>query len=207
MARQNTGNTELPSHSESAEIGSEEATGTTSERETGSEKIYRCSFPAKRPRFESPRTALRSRKIPTKSYSGRREPLIRHPWNRSWVGKRPHIRFIKLRDAGWMRKRRKPSRRLRRTRRSPHIVTASGISCARRRRAKDNTRAGQSAANVAEGRAFLAEAEVWLAQAKSGKREKATSTGTGLASDPQSRRILAKLEVPLTMNFANETAT
>ena len=55
---------------------------------------------------------------------------------------------------------------------------------------------------MAEGRAFLAEAEVWLAQAKTGKREKATTTGNGPASDPQSRRILAKLEVPLTMSFA-----
>ena len=41
MARQNTRKSELPSQREGAEKGSEEATGTTLERETGSQKIYR----------------------------------------------------------------------------------------------------------------------------------------------------------------------
>jgi RNA polymerase sigma factor (sigma-70 family) len=64
---------------------------------------------------------------------------------------------------------------------------------------------GQSSANVAQGTAFLAEAELWLAQAKTDKAEKATSAGSGPGKDPQSRRILATLEEPLAMNFPQET--
>jgi hypothetical protein len=62
-----------------------------------------------------------------------------------------------------------------------------------------------ASASVAQVVAFAAEAELWLAQAKTDKPEKSTSTGSGPGKDPQSRRILAKLEEPLTMSFANET--
>jgi len=99
------------------------------------------------------------------------------------------------------------------------ITTADkvGAITAHRDRIRDLARAdaerskilpgGQSLAlaNAAQGTAFLAEAELWLAQAKTDKAKKATSAGSGPGKDPQSRRILAKLEEPLAMNFANET--
>jgi hypothetical protein len=63
----------------------------------------------------------------------------------------------------------------------------------------------QSSASAAQGRAFLAEADVWLAQAKTDKAEKAKDKGSGPGKDPQSRRIVAKLEEPLIMSFPDET--
>jgi RNA polymerase sigma factor (sigma-70 family) len=62
-----------------------------------------------------------------------------------------------------------------------------------------------SATGVAQGTAFIAEAELWLALSRTYKPQKATDTGSGPGKDPQSRRILAKLEEPLDMIFAKET--
>jgi hypothetical protein len=71
-------------------------------------------------------------------------------------------------------------------------------------RSKDQP-GGQTSASVAQGAALLAEAEVWLAQSKTDKTEKTAKTGSALGKDPQSRRILAKLEEPVAMNFPHET--
>jgi RNA polymerase sigma factor (sigma-70 family) len=56
---------------------------------------------------------------------------------------------------------------------------------------------------------YLAESALWLAEARSAKAsepqsaEKGSTAGAG--KDPQSRRILAKLEEPIAMNFPRET--
>jgi RNA polymerase sigma factor (sigma-70 family) len=63
----------------------------------------------------------------------------------------------------------------------------------------------ESVASAEQERAYLAESEVWLAQARAGKAEKASDTRSGPGNDPQSRRIHAKLELALTMSFAEET--
>ena len=93
---------------------------------------------------------------------------------------------------------------------------------AHRDRLKDLTRAdatrhspGSEAlvrANAAQGAAYLAEADLWLARAKTETIEKPTGNSEGPAKetrgpakDPQSRRILAKLEEPVAMNFPTET--
>jgi RNA polymerase sigma factor (sigma-70 family) len=65
-------------------------------------------------------------------------------------------------------------------------------------------------ANGAEARAYLAEAELLLAQAKTQKQAPAAQPAQagksdGPGKDPRSKAILAKLEEPIAMSFANET--
>lgn len=83
-------------------------------------------------------------------------------------------------------------------------------------RMRDLVRAAQSVdaqnANGAEARAFLAEAELLLAQARTPKPKTVPATppthpGTklGPGQDPKSQAILRKLEEPVAMSFPNET--
>ncbi len=67
-------------------------------------------------------------------------------------------------------------------------------------------------ANGAEAKAYLAEAQLLLAQAKTPKAASPASSGPaprgtaqGPGEDPRSRAILARLEQPIAMSFANET--
>jgi RNA polymerase sigma factor (sigma-70 family) len=97
------------------------------------------------------------------------------------------------------------------------ITTADevGAIAAHRDRIRDLARAfdqrkerqpgGWSPANMAQCRVFLAEAELWLAEGKTDKPEKATDAGSGVGKDPQSRRIHGKLELAVPMSFAEET--
>jgi hypothetical protein len=72
--------------------------------------------------------------------------------------------------------------------------------------------AGESA-RVPESKAYLAEAELWLAQARLPKKESkpisspapAPDPGGKTAKDQKSVALLAKLEEPLPMNFPNDT--
>jgi hypothetical protein len=70
-------------------------------------------------------------------------------------------------------------------------------------------------ARIPQAKAFLAEAELWLAQAKAPRKESKPSPGPATtptpdpggkpAKDPKSVALLAKLEEPLPMNFPSET--
>ena len=66
-------------------------------------------------------------------------------------------------------------------------------------------RSSSTEAAVAQAKAYVAEAQLWLAQAKSSPAEKESGPEGGPGKDPRSRRILAKLDEPITMNFPNET--
>src|SRR5262249_23499975 len=57
----------------------------------------------------------------------------------------------------------------------------------------------------AQLRAYVAEAQLWLAQAQSTPAQKESGPGDGRGKDPRSRRILARLDEPIAMNFAKET--
>ncbi|HZW34813.1 MAG TPA: sigma-70 family RNA polymerase sigma factor, partial [Isosphaeraceae bacterium] len=61
------------------------------------------------------------------------------------------------------------------------------------------------AADVAQAKAYVAEAQLWLAQARSSPAETGSEAGDGPGKDPRSRRILAKLDEPIAMNFPAET--
>jgi hypothetical protein len=62
-------------------------------------------------------------------------------------------------------------------------------------------------------KAYVAEGEMWAAQASTGpseqpparERREGTGDDAGPGKDPRSRQILAKLEDPISMSFANET--
>jgi RNA polymerase sigma factor (sigma-70 family) len=66
---------------------------------------------------------------------------------------------------------------------------------------------------LAQVKAYAAEAEVWLAQAKTGssdkESEKDSSARSGIkdgrGKDPKSQQILAKLDEPISMSFSEET--
>jgi RNA polymerase sigma factor (sigma-70 family) len=57
----------------------------------------------------------------------------------------------------------------------------------------------------AQLRAHVAEAQLWLAQSQSSPAEKESGPGDGPGKDPRSRRILARLDELIAMNFPNET--
>jgi RNA polymerase sigma factor (sigma-70 family) len=78
--------------------------------------------------------------------------------------------------------------------------------------ARDEEHAGDDDPNGTEARAFLAEAELLVAQAKAPKPKPSpaappTQSGAkdGPGQDPKSQAILAKLEEPVSMSFPNET--
>jgi RNA polymerase sigma factor (sigma-70 family) len=66
-------------------------------------------------------------------------------------------------------------------------------------------------ANATEARAYLAEADLWLAQAKAPKPQAGTSPvavqdpSGKPGKDPRSLAVIAKLEMPVAMSFPNET--
>ncbi len=185
MARQNTRKSELPSQREAAENGSEEATGTTRERETGSEKIYRVLVSGKKTKVRIAEDSPSESKDPYQELLRAARAAYQATLESFMGGQASPISGLSsFATLDGRCKRRKRSQRLTRTRRSPHIVTESGISCAPTPSGKTITGGGQSAANVAEGRAFLAEAEVWLAQAKTANGKRRTTRVAGLAKRP-----------------------
>ena len=62
---------------------------------------------------------------------------------------------------------------------------------------------------LAQVKAYAAEAELWLAQAKTNQAEKRARRSSGIkdgrGKDPQSQQILAKLDEPISMSFTEET--
>ena len=74
--------------------------------------------------------------------------------------------------------------------------------------ARDQRASGEvEGADSAEARAYLAEAEILLAQAKAPRPSPNSPKGevSGPGKDPKSQAILAKLEEPVAMSFPNET--
>jgi RNA polymerase sigma factor (sigma-70 family) len=69
----------------------------------------------------------------------------------------------------------------------------------------ESGRSSSTPAARAQAKAYVAEAQLWLAQAKASPAEKESGPEDGPGKDPRSRRILAKLDEPLAMNFAGET--
>ena len=72
-------------------------------------------------------------------------------------------------------------------------------------------RVNQPSVESAQLAAYVAEAELWLAQAKAGETEKPRDAGSGegtkdgRGNDPKSQAILAKLDKPISMPFNEDT--
>jgi RNA polymerase sigma factor (sigma-70 family) len=71
----------------------------------------------------------------------------------------------------------------------------------------DRPRSPSKAAEVARVKAYVSQARFWLAQAGEPSSEKGAGNGDGAGpgQDPRSLQIIAKLEEPISMSFANET--
>jgi RNA polymerase sigma factor (sigma-70 family) len=106
------------------------------------------------------------------------------------------------------------SRRWMESQNEPPIASAARVAAASahldrmrdlQRVESDRPHSPSKAAEVARIRSYVTQARFWLAQAGETLAENGPQGGTGPGQDPKSLQIIAKLEEPISMSFANET--